>query len=99
MMRGRRWIATAGMLLAIAVVAHAQEATFTFPPGGMGEALKARIGKPVVLQLTSGTQIGGTLAEVRELTIVVKNITGRENSDAMIRLDLVAAVEVRAREH
>jgi hypothetical protein len=96
-MRGRRWIATAGMLLAIAVVAHAQEATF--PPGGIGEALKSRIGKPVVLQLTSGTQIGGTLAEVRELTLVIKSITGRENSDAMIRLDLVAGVEVRAREH
>ena len=46
-MRGRRWIATAGMLLATAVVAHAQEAA-TFPPGGMGEALKTRIGKSVV---------------------------------------------------
>ena len=92
-MRGRRWIATAGMLLATAVVAHAQEATF--PPGGMGEALKARIGKPVVLYTISGTQFGGTLAEVRELTVVVKGLTGREFSDAMIRLDQIAAIEVR----
>jgi hypothetical protein len=96
-MRGRRWIATAGMLLTTAVVAHAQEATF--PPGGIGEALKARVGKPVVLHLVSGQQLGGTLAEVRDLTVIVKNITGRELSDAMIRLDQVAVVEVRAREH
>ena len=96
-MRGRRWIGTAGIVLTVAAVAHAQEATF--PPGGIGEALKSRIGKPVVLHLTSGTQIGGTLAEMRELTVVVKGITGRENSDVMIRLDLVAGVEVRAREH
>ena len=95
-MRGRRSIATAGMLLAVAVVAHAQEATF--PPGGIGEALKARIGKPVLLHMTSGTQLGGTLTEVRELTVVIKGITGRENSDATVRLDLVGAVEVRARE-
>jgi hypothetical protein len=93
-MRGRRWIATAGMLLATAVVARAQEATF--PPGALTEALKARIGKPVVLYLTSGMQVGGTLAEVRDFTVVVKGITpGREFSDAMIRLDLVAGVEVR----
>ena len=95
-MRGRRWIVTAGMLLATALVAHAQEATF--PPGGIAEALKSRIGKPVVLHLTSGTQIGGTLAEVRELTLVMKNITGRELSDVMINLHVVAGVEVKARE-
>jgi hypothetical protein len=92
-MRGRRWIATAGTLLATAVVAHAQEATF--PPGGMGEALKARIGKPVVLYLVSGKDFGGTLAEVRDLTVVLKGITGRDFSDAMIRLDQIAVVEVR----
>ena len=94
-MRGRRWIATAGMLLATAVVTHAQEASF--PPGGMGEALKSRIGKPVVLQLTSGTTIGGTIAEMRDLTVVIKGITGREFSDAMIRLDQIAVVEVKVR--
>ena len=94
-MRGRRWIATAGMLLATAAVPHAQEASF--PPGGMGEALKSRIGKPVVLQLTSGTTIGGTIAEMRDLTVVIKGITGREFSDAMIRLDQIAVVEVKVR--
>ena len=94
MMRGRRWIATAGMLLATAVVAHAEDAA-TFPPGGMGEALKSRIGKPVVVYTVSGTQFGGTLTEVRELTVVVKGLTGREFSDAMIRLDQIAVVEVK----
>ena len=95
-MMGRRTIGAAGALLMVAVTAHAQEATF--PPGGIGEALKARVGKPVVLHLISGQQLGGTLAEVRDLTVIVKSITGREFSDAMIRLDQVAVVEVRVRE-
>jgi hypothetical protein len=94
-MRARRWIATAGMLLATAVVVHAEEPTF--PPGGMGEALKARIGKPVVLYTVSGTKFGGTLGEVRELTVVLNKLTDRDFSDAMIRLDQIAVIEVKAR--
>jgi hypothetical protein len=70
----------------------------TFPAGGIGEALAARAGKPVTLFLTSGTQIGGTVGEVRDHAVVLKAVTGRELSDALIRLDQIAVVEVRARE-
>lgn len=94
-MRGRRWAGVGAALLALVVTAHAQDATF--PPGGVAEALKARVGKPVVLHLTSGTQIGGTIAEVRDHAVVVKGITGRDFSDALVRLDQVSAIEVRAR--
>ena len=95
-MRGRRWVGVGAVWLALALTAHAQDATF--PAGGIAEALKARIGKPVSLHLTSGTQIGGTVAEVRDHAVVVKGISGREFSDALVRLDQIAAVEVRARE-
>jgi hypothetical protein len=96
-MRGRRWVGVGAMWLALAVTAHAQD-TATFPAGGIAEALKARVGKPVMLHLASGTQLGGTVAEVRDHAVVVKGITGRELSDALVRLDQIAAVEVRARE-
>ena len=96
-MRGRRWAIASALVLALAVTARADD-TPTFPAGGLAEALKARVGKPVMLHLTSGTQIGGTVAEVRDHTVVIKAITGRDFSDALVVLDQVAALEVRARE-
>jgi hypothetical protein len=96
-MRGRRWLTAGAMAMALAATAAAEDAA-TFPPGGISDALRARVGKAVTLHLTSGTQIGGMVAEVRDHTVVVKAIAGRELSDALIALDQVAAVEVRARE-
>ena len=96
-MWGRRSGITAAVWLALVMIAYAEDAP-TFPPGGISEALKARLGKLVTLHLASGTQIGGTIAEVRDHAVVVKGIVGRDFSDALVRLDDVAAVEVRARE-
>ncbi len=94
-MRGRR--VAAGLVLAMAVTARAQDGA-TFPAGGVAEALKARVGKPVALFLVSGTQIGGMVTEVRDQAVVLKGVTGRDFSDALVRLDQIAAVEVRVRE-
>lgn len=95
MTRGRLATATIAWL-ASAALATAQEPTF--PPGAVAEALKARVGKAVTLHLTSGTQIGGTVVEVRSQAVILKGVSGREFSDALIAIDHVAAVEVRARE-
>jgi hypothetical protein len=97
MMTARRWMMAGALALAFAATGAAEDAA-TFPPGGIAEALRARVGKAVTLHLTSGTQIGGTVVEVRDHAVVVKAIAGRELSDALIALDQVAAVEVRARE-
>lgn len=96
-MIGRRWMMAGTIVLAMATAAAAQDAA-TFPPGGIADALRGRVGKAVTLHLASGTQIGGTVAEVRDHTVVVKAIAGRELSDALVALDQVVAVEVRARE-
>jgi hypothetical protein len=85
------------MWLALVATARAED-TASFPAGGIAEALKARIGKPVALVLLTGTQIGGTVVEVRDHAVVLKGVTGREMSDALVRLDYIAVVEVRARE-
>lgn len=96
-MSGRRVAMVGAVVLALAGTARAEEGA-TFPAGGVAEALKARAGKPVTLFLASGTQIGGTVAEVRDHSVVLKGVTGREMSDALVQLDQIAVVEVRARE-
>ena len=96
-MSGRRYAAAGILWLAVAATGRAEDAA-SFPAGGMAEALKARIGKAVAILLQSGTQIGGTVVEVRDHAVVLKGVTGREMSDALVRLDDVSVVEVRARE-
>ena len=93
----RRWVMAGAVWLALVTAPRAQE-TPTFPAGGIADALKARVGKPVTLHLSSGTQIGGTVGEVRDHTVVLKNVTGRDFCDALVSLDSVSVVEVRARE-
>jgi hypothetical protein len=83
--------------LALVTAPGAQD-TPSFPAGGIADALKARVGKPVTLHLASGAQIGGTVSEVRDGTVVLKNVTGRDLFDALVSLDAVSVVEVRARE-
>jgi hypothetical protein len=94
-MRGRRWMGAAGALLALAVTAHAEDAVF--PAGGILEALKARVGKAVTLHLASGTAISGNVGEVRDHEVVIKGLSGREFSDALVRIDVIEAVEARSR--
>jgi hypothetical protein len=96
-MTGRRWAVAAIGCLVLAGAVQAEEGA-TFPAGGVAEALKSRVGKAVTLHLASGTQIGGTVAEVRDHAVVLKGVTGRELSDALVVLDQVSVVEVRARE-
>jgi hypothetical protein len=86
----------AGALFALAVTAHAED-TAGFPAGGIPETLKARVGKTVTLHLASGTSISGTVGEVRDHEVVVKGLSGREFSDALVRIDVIEAVEARAR--
>jgi hypothetical protein len=86
----------AGALLALAVTAHA-EGDVVFATGSVSDVLKGRMGKPVTLHLASGTAITGTVTEVRDQAVVVKGLSGREFSDAIVRLDVIEAIEARAR--
>jgi hypothetical protein len=85
----------AGALLMVAMTAHAQEAGF--PAGGIPEALKSRVGKTVTLHLASGTSISGSVGEVRDHEVIIKGLSGREFSDALVRIDVIEAVEARSR--
>jgi hypothetical protein len=81
-------------LLVLVATARAENAA-TFPSGGIVEALKARKDMTVTLHLDAGTTIGGTVVEVRDHTVVLRAVTTREYSDALVALDHVIAVEVR----
>jgi hypothetical protein len=85
----------AGALFIVAMTAHAEESPF--PTGGVSEVLKARVGKPVTLHLASGATLTGNVAEVRDQAVVLKGLSGREFSDAIVRLDVIEAIEARAR--
>jgi hypothetical protein len=90
--------ATLQLLLVLAAapaLAQSGEAGTTIPAGEIPDVLRARIGKPVTLLLSSGKEYGGTVGEVRAQSVVLRGITGKEFYDAIVRLDDVAAVEVR----
>lgn len=89
-----------GLIVAVqgAVPAAAQTAgDATIPAGDIPDVLRARIGKPVTLVLRSGKEYGGTIGEVRGQAVVLKSLSGKEFSDALIRLDDVSAIEIRNR--
>jgi hypothetical protein len=69
-----------------------------FPPGGIADVLRARIGKSVTLGLRSGKDVAGTVSEVREGAVVVTHLQGRDFYDAIVRLDDVSSVELRLRD-
>lgn len=65
------------------------------PSGEIPDVLRARVGKAVTLQLRSGKELGGIVGEVRGETVVLRNLTGKELFDALVRLDDVSAIEMR----
>lgn len=100
-MRRRSTTRIAGLALGIGLLlsahAHAQGDAAGIPAGDIPEVLRARQGKAVTVVLRSGKEYGGTVAEVRDKSVVLKNLSGKEFYDALIRLDDVSAVEIRNR--
>lgn len=86
-----------GFSLLAAANAGAQGGDGGMPTGEIPEVLRARVGKPVTVLLRSGKEYGGTVAEVRAQSVVLKSLSGKEFYDAIVRLDDVSAVEIRNR--
>ena len=99
-----RWIRTAGALAVLGSLllvgpVHAQETKLTVEGSApLRETLKARVGGKVVLRLTSGEEIGGTVRQVGDAAVQLSELSGREFYDAVVRLDHVSAVIVRVRD-
>lgn len=83
------------LLLAPRALAEQPGGAAGIPAGEIPDVLRARVGKSVTLQLRSGKELGGIVGEVRGETVVLRNLTGKELFDALVRLDDVSAIEIR----
>lgn len=54
-------------------------------------------GREVTLNLTGGGELTGTVAKVETQLVHIARLRGKEFYDAVVRLDLISAVTMRAR--
>lgn len=81
-----------------------------FPQIGMAETLSissddsiqsvlsAQKGKRVTLRLKSGNDLSGTVGEVNDNIVHIKQLAGKEFFDAAVALKGILAVEIRTRD-
>lgn len=92
-----------GAALALALAAAvprsvaAQEAPLVAASKSMQENLAALSGKAVTLHLANGHTLAGKVAEVGEAHLRLAELSGKEYFDALVRIDAIVALEVRAR--
>ncbi len=65
---------------------------------GVTALLKARVGTPVTLMLRGGGEVGGSVVKVSGDAVHLGQLTGKDFYDAVVALDAIAAVVVRARQ-
>jgi hypothetical protein len=88
------WTIAATLLLAMTAGAADQPA----PGASVRDALTKQAGKAVTLSLRGGQEVAGTVETVGDQVVHVSRLKGREFYDAVIRLDAIDGVVIRARE-
>ena len=58
--------------------------------------LAAHAGKTVTLKLDGGEELTGTLAATSPVTVKLTGLAGKEFYDAVVRIDRITAIVVRA---
>ncbi len=61
------------------------------------DVLVENTGKRVTVQMDSGEKLEGTVSKVRDHVVHITRLTGREFYDAVVRIDRISAVIMRAR--
>jgi len=61
--------------------------------------LSAQKDKRVTLRLKSGNELSGTVGEVNDNIVHLKQLTGKEFYDAAVAIKGILAVEIRTRDH
>ena len=59
--------------------------------------LERQVGKRVSVVLTTGPELAGVVVSVGDKIVHLSELTGREYFDAMVNLDHIGAVVIRAR--
>jgi hypothetical protein len=76
---------------------HAEEALSVARGDGVRDVLTRQIGKSVTVRLRAGDEISGKAQIVGEHVVHLAQLAGRDFYDAVIRVDAIDAVLVRAR--
>jgi hypothetical protein len=85
------------VVLAFAVSALAQGNLDLQPNDTMQTVLQRQVGQSVELRMKSGEKLGGKLEKVTDKVVHLTQLTGAEYFDAVVVIDDVAAVVVRAK--
>ena len=97
-MNQRTLLPAAALLLALAAGLAAQEARLPVSAQDTPRTvLQRHLGKAVTLKLDSGDEIAGKVRLVGDRIVHLEELAGKEFYDAVVDLDEVAAVIVRAR--
>jgi hypothetical protein len=87
-------------VLALGLVASgvcAEEAFSVARGENVRDVLTRQIGKSVTLRLRAGEELGGKVQAVGEHVVHLAQLSGRDFYDAVVRVDSIDAVMVRAR--
>lgn len=82
--------------LSLALLAAAVS-TSALADGPIERTLKDRGGKAVTVILTSGTEITGTVGDVKDGSVVLKQLAGKDFYDALVNIEDIAALEMKVR--
>jgi len=61
------------------------------------DVLERHAGQGITLRLQSGEEMSGTLSKVGDQVVHLSGLSGRDFYDAVIRIDVISAVIIRAR--
>ncbi|HXG22333.1 MAG TPA: hypothetical protein VNN62_25095 [Methylomirabilota bacterium] len=98
-----RWLVTIAfgsmlaLLMTVPIVAEDQPLTVQGSQT-MRENLQKKVGVKVTLQLSSGQELSGKVAEVGENVAHLSELTGKEFYDAVVWVDHISALVVRVRD-
>ncbi len=90
-------LATLLLAALLSTPALAQEVTVS-PADTIQTVLGAQKGKRVTVRMRSGQEITGTVREATARLVVLGAVTGREFFDAVVPIDSVEAVLIRAKQ-
>ena len=92
----KRWLAV--LVLVLVSAAMAQDGKLAVGQDDtIRSVLAAQVGKPVTLKLDSGEELTGTLRTVGNHVAHLEKLAGKDFFDAVVDVEEVAAVIVRAR--
>ncbi len=86
------------VILFLGMSLHAEEKkTIVNVSDGIREILTANIGKRIAVKTDSGEAIEGTVASVGNQLVHVEKLTGKDFYDAVICIDKITSVTIKAR--